>query len=230
MKKGFCVLGIIVSLVVSLFGVLLLSGALTDSPSSASGASYLYSSGYASFGADFYTYVSNNAAEAASAARTVADNQRDIFTLIRTASGIFVTGFGLLGFCLFGALMKKTETDPTVVPMEPANKEEREKSNTVPQENVKAETKAKEIADEIRKQMGVEDAAASTLPPKKPIGIEAKTLPEMLTYAAKFTSDSGMTCYLKREKDKLPEEDRIKVEGLLLLSPNEMREAIKKMV
>ncbi len=111
MRKGFCVLGIIVSLLITLFGVLLLSGLLTDSPSSASGASYLYDSGYASFGADFYTYVSNNAAEAASAARTIAGNQRDIFVLIRTASGIFVIGFGLLGFCLFGAFLglKKPE-------------------------------------------------------------------------------------------------------------------------
>ena len=141
---------------------------------------------------------------------------------------------GIAGWLMVAALPDRSGTYQNPNPM-PFSKTERDPERTetiqpVPQENVKAETKAQEIADEIRKQMGVEDAVASTLPPKKPIGVEANPLPEMLAYAAKFTIDSGMTGYLKREKDKLPEEDRIKVEGLLRLSPNEIREAIKKMV
>ena len=73
-----------------------------------------YDSGYATFGGDAYTYMANNAAEAASAARTVAGNQQDIFGLMQTVSGILLIGFGLLGFCHFGALKAAA---PMVAPM-----------------------------------------------------------------------------------------------------------------
>lgn len=67
-KKTFALIGMIISLAIVVCGVLTISGELGGNAHYASGASYLYDSGYASFGADFYTYVSNNAAEAADAA------------------------------------------------------------------------------------------------------------------------------------------------------------------
>lgn len=104
MKKTFFLMGMAISLVIALMGVLVMSGAMAGSPSSASGAPSYYSSGYSAFGGDAYTYMSNNAQEAASAARTVANNQRHIYNLIERAVGILLIGFGLLGFCFFGAL------------------------------------------------------------------------------------------------------------------------------
>ena len=107
MKKAFSILGMIISVVVFLLGMLLISGAFTSSPSSASSASAYYKSGYASFGADFYTYVSNNAEEAASAARTVASNQRDLYRAVITVGGMLMIGAGLISFCAFGSNLGK---------------------------------------------------------------------------------------------------------------------------
>ncbi len=107
MKKRYAIAGMAVGIVIALLGVLLLTGAITDSPVSASSAPYSYDSGYASFGADFYTYVSNNAAEAASAGRTAASNLIRVFDMIQTAAGIFLIGFGLMGTCFFGMQLEE---------------------------------------------------------------------------------------------------------------------------
>ena len=109
MKKTYFIMGTAVSLAIVLLGVLVIIGAITDKPSYASDAPYSYKSGYASFGGDAYTYMSNNAQEAASAARVATSNQRDIFELIQTVSGILLIGLGLLGFCHFGAMEASAE-------------------------------------------------------------------------------------------------------------------------
>ena len=109
MKKTFFIVGMAVSLAIVLMGVLVITGALADTPSYASSAPYTYNSGYASFGGDAYTYISNNAQEAASAARVATSNQRDIFELIQTVSGILLIGLGLLGFCHFAILKSNAE-------------------------------------------------------------------------------------------------------------------------
>ncbi len=103
-KKTFALIGIIVSAALVLCGILTMTGALGGDASYASGASYLYDSGYTSFGADFYTYVSNNAAEAASAARTTAANIRGMAQLMKNVLGIFLMGFGAMGLCFFGMI------------------------------------------------------------------------------------------------------------------------------
>lgn len=106
MKKGFCILGIIFSLVIVLLGILLLTGAISVKPES----SYLrrYDSGFAVFGGDFYTHVNNNAAEAVG--------------LIRVTAGILVMSIGALGFCLFGAFLGIKEIDPSVQMPKPTSK------------------------------------------------------------------------------------------------------------
>ena len=101
--KGFCNFGKIICLLLVACGLLVMVGVLGGDTSSPGSAGYMYDSGYASFGADFYTYVSNNAAEAASGARTAAYNLQDIAVLLKNVCGIFLMGFGLIGFCAFGA-------------------------------------------------------------------------------------------------------------------------------
>ena len=102
-KKTVSLVAMILSALIVFFGILVLAGAMGGDTSYA-GSSYLYDSGYAEFGADFYTYVSNNAAEAASASRTVASNLGEIAALLKNVCGIFLMGFGLLGLCHFAML------------------------------------------------------------------------------------------------------------------------------
>ena len=120
-KKLYATLGMVFSAVLVLMGILVICGALGGDASYANSASSFYDTGYASFGADFYTYVSNNAAEAASASRTAANNLLDLCVLLKNVCGISMMGFGLMGVCLFGILRckyddKKTEAE--VVPAE----------------------------------------------------------------------------------------------------------------
>lgn len=116
-KKTFGLIGMIVSLAIVLCGILTITGTFGGDTGYASG-SYLYDSGYASFGADFYTYVSNNAAEAADGARTAANNLDDIAELLKNALGIFLIGFGAMGFCFFG--MARCECTEVAAAAEPA--------------------------------------------------------------------------------------------------------------
>lgn len=109
-KKTFSLVGMIVSALIVITGILTISGVFGGYGSS---VSYIYDSGYASFGADFYSYVNNNAARAS-------------YTLInlihfaRVISGIFMICIGLLSLCHFGmarsecaAAQKKNLCEPT---------------------------------------------------------------------------------------------------------------------
>ena len=112
MKKKYCTFGIIVSAAVILLGILTLAGVFGGDTGTASGASYFYDSGYATFGADFYTYVTNNAEEAASASRTAANNLHRIAILLKNVLGCGMIAFGLLCICGFKIVMadcKKAE-------------------------------------------------------------------------------------------------------------------------
>ena len=120
-KKLYATLGMIFSAVIVLMGILVICGALGGDASYANSAPSYYDSGYATFGGDFYTYVNNNAGEAASASRTAANNLLDLCVLLKNVCGISMMGFGLMGVCLFGILRckyddKKTEAE--VVPAE----------------------------------------------------------------------------------------------------------------
>ena len=117
-KKTFTTIGMICSAVIFLMGILVMTGAMGGDASGASSASYLYDSGYASFGADFYTYVSNNAAEAASAARTIAGNLKNLSELLKNGLGLLLIAFGMFGVCHFGVLRCDC-----VEPAAPASKE-----------------------------------------------------------------------------------------------------------
>lgn len=123
MRKVFAILGIVFSIVLVVFGLTVIGGDLGGSPSQASGGSYLYTSGYAKFGADFYTYVSNNAADAASAGRTTANNVYELFHLVKQMGGLLMKGLGLLmiglglmGTCFFGLELDKARQAVTAQP------------------------------------------------------------------------------------------------------------------
>ncbi len=113
-KKLLATLGMVFSAVLVLAGILSLAGALGGDANYPSSAPYSYDSGYASFGADFYTYVSNNAGEAASASRTAANNIRELCELVKNVCGCFLMGFGLLGFCHFGIVFCECPKKETV--------------------------------------------------------------------------------------------------------------------
>lgn len=83
MKKSFLLYGIIISAIIAFLGILVIAGVFGGNASSASSAPSLYDSGYATFGADFYNFVSNNAQEAASAARIAANNIKELVSLMR---------------------------------------------------------------------------------------------------------------------------------------------------
>jgi len=100
-KKRLATLGIIIGVVAIIIGFLTYSGEFSAGsiyPSSNKN----YSSGYASFGADFYTYVSNNAADAANGAISAARNLNDISYLLQHVFGVMFIVFGLVDVCAFG--------------------------------------------------------------------------------------------------------------------------------
>lgn len=105
-RKHFVYAGMIAGLLLVVMGALTLFGVF--GPEAYYGSSnYKYDSGYTEFGADFYTYVSNNAAEAASASSAAAGNAREIGQMLRTVCGIALIGFGLVTVCGFGLQLPK---------------------------------------------------------------------------------------------------------------------------
>ncbi len=90
-KKTFAVVGMVISVIVVLWGILVFTGSYDY----ASTPSWSYDYGYASFGGDFYSYVNNNAAYAAY-------NVRALGSMIEKIGGIVLISLGLLSFCYFG--------------------------------------------------------------------------------------------------------------------------------
>lgn len=91
-KKTFSTIGMIVSALIVITGILTISGVFggdEDYPP------YYYDCGYASFGGDFYSYVNNNAAKAAR-------NVVGLVSFTRSISGISMICVGLLSLCYFG--------------------------------------------------------------------------------------------------------------------------------
>ncbi len=113
MKKTLSVVGLIIGLAFVVVGILSVSGVLGGDTSYPSSAPYTYDSGYASFGADYYTYSVNNSAEAASAARTAAYNIGNVSDFLLTFFGLSSILFGLMVMCGFGIVLssctKKSE-------------------------------------------------------------------------------------------------------------------------
>ena len=102
MKKTLSLIGIIVGFLFVLVGILSAAGALGGDVSYPKSAPYSYDSGFATFGADYYTYSVNNTAEAANAASAAAYNIIDIAEFLYLAFGFASILFGLVVMCGFG--------------------------------------------------------------------------------------------------------------------------------
>lgn len=105
MKKTLSIVGLVVGFAFVVVGILSVSGILGGGTGVPSTAPSYYDAGYASFGGDYYTYSSNNAAEAASAARTAAYNVHYFAQFIETFFGLTSILFGLMVMCGFGILL-----------------------------------------------------------------------------------------------------------------------------
>ena len=131
MRKFFSILGLLFCGAVVYFGIQFLNGDVVSAPNSSSSTPYYYDSGYASFGGDFYTYVNNNAAEAAEAARTMASNQIKLFRLMTKFFGYFLISLGGMGACLFGTIcFEKNPVSPSeTTPVQGSDSNRSEVSN-----------------------------------------------------------------------------------------------------
>ena len=102
MKKILSLTAMVVSVIIAFCGILTLCGAFGNADSY--GGSSPYDSGYASFGADYYTYSVNNAAEMVSEANAINNNLRDISDILNAGFGLFMLALGILSFCGFGII------------------------------------------------------------------------------------------------------------------------------
>lgn len=143
MKKVFPIVGILAGVALIITGIVCLAGGMGGNASTASSAGYLYDSGYTTFGADFYTYVSNNAQEAASAARTAANNLASIARLLKNSLGILMLCTGLLSVCHFGRGLDAKAANNTASATQPIPENTEEKNDSA------AESVAEETAQEI---------------------------------------------------------------------------------
>lgn len=116
MKKMFSVIGMVVGLAFIIVGILATTGALGYVKSNHSYAPYTYDSGYAQFGSDYYSYSNNNAAEAASAARSVADNIEDAADFLMHFFGLSSMLFGLMVICAFGIVFASCLNEAKTIP------------------------------------------------------------------------------------------------------------------
>lgn len=125
-KKLICLVGIIISILIIILGIQTHDYELGGYTYNASSAPSMYDSGYATFGGDFYTYVCNNAEEAASASRTVASNLNAIANFLRQAVGYGFICLGAISCCGFsiafvGCFEKKQKVSTTKSAAKPAS-------------------------------------------------------------------------------------------------------------
>ena len=147
-KKILSLLGIIIGFAFVLIGILSFSGALGGNTSYPGSAPYSYDSGYASFGADYYTYSVNNTAETASAARTTAGNLNDIANFLKIFCGLFSICFGLLIVCCFGIYRAGLKEIGNKIPDETALVEAEEVVSEETAEVIVEEASTEEVATE----------------------------------------------------------------------------------
>lgn len=131
-KKLCPIFGILLGIAIAISGVLVLSGELGGDSYSAHSASPKYDSGYATFGADFYNYVSNNAAEAGNGAQVAANNLREQNDLLKNVLGLSLLWAGLLSICYFGMHLEFPIRRPASASISLADLSTQEESNPEP--------------------------------------------------------------------------------------------------
>lgn len=105
MKKALSLTGLFIGLAFVIVGICSISGEFSGVISYPSYAPYGYDSGFATFGADYYTYSVNNTAEAAYGARSAAYNIANVANYLLKFCGISSILFGLMIICGFGIVL-----------------------------------------------------------------------------------------------------------------------------
>ena len=107
-KKFFATIGIVASALLVLCGILAITGFFdhceTHQVRGPSAYVYDYDYGYATFGADFYNYVANNAGQAGEGVQGAANNLDEIFEWLKLVFGAMMICFGFGGVAAFGIL------------------------------------------------------------------------------------------------------------------------------
>lgn len=118
-KKISKIIGLVVSVILIIVGIAIFNGELTGDRYYSEPSVYSYDYGYATFGADFYTFVSNNAALAAYHTGKAEAQISNMITLMENVFGwVFITA-GMFGICKFGKKDEDTVKNNTIeVPME----------------------------------------------------------------------------------------------------------------
>ena len=104
MKKNFSIIGMITGILLVVVGILSMCEVFGDA-NAFGNHNYKYDSGYATFGADYYTYVVNNTAEIEDEVDAANSNLMDIAEYMQMAFGLFFICFGILAFCGFGIVL-----------------------------------------------------------------------------------------------------------------------------
>ncbi len=117
-KKTLSLVGTVAGVLLVVMGFLMLVGAFGGHTSYYSTAPYDYDSGYATFGADYYTYSVNNAAEATDAAQAAASNARELVKITKVFFGLIMMAVGLFATCAFGIVFVGCNAPVAVVPKE----------------------------------------------------------------------------------------------------------------
>lgn len=136
-KKIFATIGMIVCVVFVITGFVIMG---LDNECSTASRSGMYDSGLSTFGADFYTYSNDNTAEAASAARTTANNIYKLYDLLADVFGWFFVFAGFIGFCHFGIIRAGcNDTTASAIPLA--------RDEASPSDSVEELKKYKDLAD-----------------------------------------------------------------------------------
>lgn len=141
-KKVFATIGMVVCVLFVIVGFVTMG---QDNECSTASRSGMYDSGLTTFGADFYTYSNNNTAEAASAARTTANNIYHLYDFLSNVFGWLFVFAGLSGFCHFGVVFAGCNcATPSTVPV------------------VQEESSTMDSVDELKKYKVLVDSGAIT--------------------------------------------------------------------
>ena len=159
MRKFFAIIGILFSCAVIFVGVQFINGNsqflgrnYVSAPSSAPSVPTFFDAGFATFGGDSYTFINNNAADAARGTHAIADNQVQIFEQLSLSMSYLIQFFGLfmivlggMGVCLFGVLCFDKKP---VVPATPVLPQTGKEETTKHIEESKKTNEQKKKADE----------------------------------------------------------------------------------
>ena len=154
MKKGFCIAGIVVGVIMIVIG---LAGASLDANFN---GSYPDS---ATFGADFYTYIYGATHDAASNVASLGYFMMAAMKAVAGLLGRFIAAFGAALVCFFGYKFAEIRES------EPAKVEEEKPAETAAETEVAAETAETEVAEAAET---VNEAVEETVEEAEAVGKE----------------------------------------------------------